>query len=352
MDFTGSIFQMLIMFAIVAMGFVGTKCKVLHAGMVADLTSLLINITLPCMVLASLASMGEGAQTRIAQSFALAAVQFFLLVACALVCIVATRTPRDQRVMYVFMAFCTNTGFIGLPVGQAIFGDASVLVSSVFIMVGSFFVYGPGFALLSSTGAHATAAAKDTAGAGCTDGAVRLTCEGAVRDGAPADDAHGAARVTSRINWSAMLNPAMIACIVTIALYFMDFRFPAPVQDLLSMVGGITAPLAMLMLGIIVAGVSLRGLLTEWRLYPFIVVRQLVAPAVFYVVLAAFGVDEVVAGVFTIMFAMPVGSMAAGFAQMLGHDPVLPAKGTVLTTLASFLIIPALVAFMAFVPIG
>lgn len=52
--------------------------------------------------------------------------------------------------------------------------------------------------------------------------------------------------------------------------------------------------------------------------------------------LRALGADALVADVFTIMFAMPVGSIASSFARMMGRDGTLPAKGTVLSTLASF----------------
>jgi hypothetical protein len=60
------------------------------------------------------------------------------------------------------------------------------------------------------------------------------------------------------------------------------------------------------------------------------------------VALRALSADALVADVFTIMFAMPVGSIASSLARMMGRDGTLPAKGTVLSTLASFIAIPLL----------
>lgn len=53
--------------------------------------------------------------------------------------------------------------------------------------------------------------------------------------------------------------------------------------------------------------------------------------------------------VFVVMLVMPVGSMASTFAAQFSCDALLPAKGTVLSTIASFAIIPAFVAVMTLV---
>ena len=52
-------------------------------------------------------------------------------------------------------------------------------------------------------------------------------------------------------------------------------------------------------------------------------------------------------GMFTVMFAMPTGSMASMFAASSNCDERSAARGTVLSTLASFPIVPVLVAMIA-----
>lgn len=63
--------------------------------------------------------------------------------------------------------------------------------------------------------------------------------------------------------------------------------------------------------------------------------------------LRALGINESLVVVFTIMFAMPIGALAPSFAEQFGHDSMLAAKGTVLSTAAAFAIIPLVVAVMA-----
>lgn len=54
--------------------------------------------------------------------------------------------------------------------------------------------------------------------------------------------------------------------------------------------------------------------------------------------------DPLALNVLIVMLAMPVGSLASALASAYGQDPKLPAHGTVLTTVASFITIPLIVA--------
>lgn len=304
----GAFTQMGVMLIICAVGFVGTKAMVLRREQVADITRLLINIGLPCMLLASVNDMENGVDiAQMGVAAVLSAVQFFLLMATAVICNVVMRTPKDQRMTYVFMSACTNVGFIGLPLISAIEGAQSVVFCGIFVALLGIFVYSIGFTLL-------------------------------------APPASGARR---SIPWRSMLNPAAIASVISIALVLLHFEFPPVLHQALSLMGATTAPLAMLSVGIIIAGASLTGVVSEWRLYPAIVVRQLVVPGLSYAALRALGVDPLVSAVYTLMFGMPVGAMAPAFAQLVGHSPELPAKGMIISTVLAFATVPGLVLLMS-----
>lgn len=113
-----------------------------------------------------------------------------------------------------------------------------------------------------------------------------------------------------------------------------------------SALGGLTAPLAMMMVGVIVANSRLADVMSEWRIYPFIALRHFLLPLGVHYALAPFVSDTVILGIAVVMLAMPVGSLAPMFAGMYGHDAKLTAKGTILSTIASFALIPILVALV------
>ena len=303
----GALSQMVMLLAAVAVGYVATGLDYLDDHVKKKLTKLLLNVTLPCMILASVGDVDRAAAgMRIPWAFGLAAAQFFLLLAAGALCNAVLRVPRSERSIYLFMSVCTNTGFIGLPVVAAVLGDGSIILSSIFIVVIGLFVYSIGFALLAPRG------------------------EGRFS-----------------VPWRNAVNPATVGCLLAIALFLLGVQMPPLVEGTLELIGGVTAPIAMMLVGVIMKGTRLRDVAKEWRLYPYIAIRQLIVPAALFLALRPIVPDATTLGVFVIMFAMPVGSMAPMFAGQFGWSQELPAKGTVLSTAASFVVIPLLVLFMA-----
>ena len=317
-DLSGAIQQMVMLFIVAIVGYIAAKLGYLDMDTKNKLTKLLLNITLPCMIVASVDGLSlEEAGALVPWAFGLSAAQFFLLLACGVVCCVILRVPANQRREYIFMCLCTNTGFIGIPVVAALYGTESVLFSSIFVMVISAFFYSIGLMVIAP-------ASQDAGDAG----------------------EHGIVAALKAVPWKSIVNPSMVGCLIALALFFAQVELPDLVVDTLDMIGGITSPVALMLVGVIMANVDLKSVVGELRLYPFILIRQLVVPALLYFVLRALVPSELLVGVFTIMFAMPVGSMASLFVEMNDGDSELVAKGTILSTACSFAAIPALVAIM------
>ena len=327
-DLSGAIQQMVMLFVVAIVGYVAAKLGYLDMETKNKLTRLLLNITLPCMIVASVDGLSlEEAGSLVPWAFALSAAQFFLLLACGVLCCAVLRVPESQRREYLFMCLCTNTGFIGIPVVAALYGTESVLFSSIFVMVISAFFYSIGLMVI----------APQTEGSDAGDAAG---AEAGAKKG------RGIVAALRAVPWKSIVNPCMVGCLIALALFFAQVELPGLVVDTLDMIGGITSPVALMLVGVIMANVDLKGVVGELRLYPFILIRQLAVPAVLYFLLMAIVPSELLVGVFTIMFAMPVGSMASLFVEMNGGDSELVAKGTILSTACSFVCIPALVAIM------
>ena len=148
---------------------------------------------------------------------------------------------------------------------------------------------------------------------------------------------------------ASIVNPSMIASVLALVLFFTGWQVPELVQDSLSLLGGITAPIAMLVVGVIVARSPMKNVVKEVRLYPYMIIRQLIFPALFYWGFTALGVSPLLAAVFMLMFAMPAGSMCPTFVAQYNGNAQLAAKATIITTVGSLVFIPLLVAFMGLV---
>ena len=224
--------------------------------------------------------------------------------------------PVEQRGLYLFQGVLTNTGFIGFAVLDSVFGGASVFLGSIFIAISNVFLYSLGIAALTSGGASGA-------------------------------EAHRASLAeTARTVLRNMLNVPLVVSLIAMVVFFANIPVPASIMQAADMTGGITAPLAMMLVGLSIADADLKSVLAEWRLWGFTLIRFLIAPLVAFLALAPIVPSELALGVFIVLLAMPTGSMAGPIAATYGQDGDIPARGTIVSTLASFVIVPILMLVM------
>ena len=325
MDILSVIGSMGSLVLVTLIGYVAAWAGFLTSEVRPKLSALIFNVTLPCTILASVGEVDSSAGAeQITWSFVLGVALFFvMLVAAALACLVL-RVPRDERPLYLFMGVLTNTGFIGFAVLESLFGGGSVFLGSIFIAVSNVFLYSIGVGVLTSGSARK----KDKGGA---QGEKNL-----------------AAARSSRLSGvlKNVLNVPMVASVIALVVFFSGVPLPGPVAQAVDMVGGATSPLAMMLVGLAIAEADLRRVLGNWRLWGFSAIRFLLVPAMCYLLLAPMVPDELSLGVFIVMLAMPTGSMAAAIASTYGRPGDLLSQGTIVSTIASFVIVPVLMALM------
>lgn len=112
------------------------------------------------------------------------------------------------------------------------------------------------------------------------------------------------------------------------------------------MVGDMTTPLAMMIIGATLANIELKSLFTELRLYYFTVVKQVILPIVVFPIIAFFIRDPLIQGITLVNIAMPVGNSAVLFAKQYGGDVELAAKSIFITTLVSVFTIPLVISIL------
>ena len=62
--------------------------------------------------------------------------------------------------------------------------------------------------------------------------------------------------------WKNLVNPGMISCVLAIAIYLSDIRFPFILDSAIRMVGSMTGPLAMMLLGSFLLDTDWKTLIT------------------------------------------------------------------------------------------
>ena len=146
------------------------------------------------------------------------------------------------------------------------------------------------------------------------------------------------------INIKSILSPGVIASLIALVVYFTRLQFPTVIVSTINMIGDITTPIAMMIIGSTLATIPLKEVFTEFRIYPYTLIKQIIVPIVIYPLLKLFINDSLILGVTLIMISMPVGNSAVLFANEYGGDVSLAAKNIFMTTLFSVLTIPFIVA--------
>lgn len=319
-ELAGAYSQIFVMFAIVVVGYIVTKLGYITQQGFSSINSLLLHLALPCMIIASVAALDPstgGAQ--VPWFFVMAFVQYALLFGITWLLNKGLRFPADKANINLFGSLCNNTGLLSLPILAAIYGEQTVLGSSIYVLVCNLVIGTLGLAVLES--------------------------------GDPTKAPPGAASAGFRIRFSPKMlwNAPLVACVIALFLFFSGLHLPDIAERTISALGSTCVPLAMVMVGSALAHSDLKSVFTDGRIYVVALVRNLLAPVACYLLLSFFISDPVLLWVFVIMFASPVGVMVPAWAGEYHQDSAFAARLTVVTTLCAFVFIPLLVTVMGLV---
>ena len=295
MNITVIIDQLIQLFLLILLGYLLYKTGLINQASNQSLTRLVLQVTMPCMVLDSvLQQTGERDIRTVGFVFLLAVIYYLAMpfVSC-LLCILL-RLPKKSRGIYMFM---------GIPLINAIYGPTGVLYTAVFNIIFNLAAFGYGPWMISI-------------GAGA---ATRFS----LRD---------------------VLSPGSLFSLLAILLYFTGISLPSLLAGPIGSVGAMTTPLAMILIGSTLATMKLGDVFRDIHVYPYILVRQVVLPLLIFPALKGDIQDEMVLGVFFILFIMPAASNCVLFATNYHNDEALAARTVFISTLLCIITIPLLVA--------
>ena len=303
MDINVIIGQMIVLFSLMGLGFLLYRLHIFDLETNTKLTTFVLSITTPCMVLDSVLKTEKYSDVRtIFTIIGIALFTYIIMPFIGLLISKILRIPYDQEGLYIFMTVFSNIGFIGYPIMRAIFGNDSVFHTSLFGMVFNIMVFTLGVYLI-----------------------------GIGRQG------------TNKLNFKNLLTPGVICSFLALILYIFHVRAPSIVSNFTGMIGDMTTPLAMIIIGVTLGAMNVKEVFNELRVYIYTIIKQLILPIIVYPAIAFFIKDPYLRGLTLIMIAMPVGSSAVLFTNKYGGDSELAAKTIFMTTLISVFTIPLIV---------
>ena len=292
------------LFVIVIVGYMAGKLGYMGGDFDRKLSSLVLNWTCPALILSS-AMTGELPDRRfILPLLAISVVTYVVLTGVAFwLPRFLTKRKEDEGVVGFAMMF-GNVGFMGYPVVASIFGHEAVFYAAVLNVVNTFAVFTVGTVLVTG----------------------KTEVEGP--------------RFQKKVLYGSPMLSAYLTMLI-VALQIEDI--PAFISQPLTMIGNITVPAALLIIGSSMSQLPLKALMGNTTVYVTTVMRLAVVPIAMYFLCMLLGFDPYVVNINTVVIAMPVATYGPILCLKYGRDTSLMAEVTFITTLLSMITIPLLV---------
>lgn len=288
-----------------AIGFYLYKKEIFNQAVNGALSSFIVKIAVPCLIINSVASVPHDDKSVVIKLLVIGILSYALFVAIGYLLTTVMRVPKFLKGTYIRMIVFGNAAFIGYPVVQALYGDATIFYVTIFHMP---------FNLLIFTLAP-YCFRKDASFEGNTQTAKKAS----LRD---------------------ILSNGLIASILALIIYFGNITLPDGFYSVVSFVGNITTPLSMICIGSSLAAISLNQIKSEKWIWMMTPIRLIVIPFVTWCFLHLFLSDPVLIAICTISSGMSVAALVPMLSGEYKRQNQSATIGIAVSTIFSMISIP------------
>lgn len=297
MSFTQIIIgQVIIIFLLIVVGFILGKLKIITEAGTKQITDVLLCLVTPAVVINAYQREFEPRLLKnLLMAFLLAVIIHF--VAIVISTILFKKEPSNHYRVNRFASVYSNCGFMAIPLLSASLGADGVFFGSAYLMI---------FTILYWT--------------------------------------HGVYVYTEDKNQislkKAIFNPGVIGALISLVLFFSGIRFKGVFKETLEYIISLNTPLAMLVMGTFLTRINLKKTFTNFEIYKTALLRLVVIPLIFVVLLKILKVDINVSKAILISASCPIAANTTLFASKYNCDAGYAAEVVSFSTILSILTIP------------
>ena len=298
------------MFLVLIVGYVLGKIKIIDETSSKGLSKLIVMVAQPALIISSINSKRYSFESL---KLALLGVGLSLLLHCVIAVIARVlclkiKDFNEQKITEFALVF-GNTGFLGIPLFNALLPENGGFVASFFIV---------GFnVLLWIIGLGIIARGRDD---------IKLT---------PKKVFINKGTIASLIGFMIYLIPAIPA--------FQSFELPVFVGNALNYVSGLCTPISMLIAGALIARKSLKNIFSKGKIYYLLALRLIAMPIIFCFLFKIIGLSDFWVTFLTVALGLPSATSTITFAEVFDTSPEYAAQCVGATTLFSIATMPCVV---------
>lgn len=310
MYFTVTLYAVLIMFIVGAIGFALKKTNLISEHASKDLSKILVYVCQPALIWYSFdkCRFTSSSLMNVGITFISVAV-IMCLVMFVFYCIFKKKYENDDYRIYTVCSAMSNYAFFGIPILTAVFpdkiSDLMVLSATAAVVLN---LIGWSLACFIITGEKKYVRPKKI-----------------------------------------LINPSLLILIVVLPLFFCNVHLSGSENEFLSLSGdmielvGRTATIVfMLVLGMRLASSDLKEIFCNYRLYLICFFKQVVLPLIVFAIFYFIPVDVELKQTLFVLFCCPIASVALNYAEMVGRGQNTAANTVLLSVASSVVTIPVM----------
>lgn len=299
--------QMIIILILILTGMFLYRKKMLSEATSGQISGLIVNVTNPALLICS--AFDDSPKLSVHElliGLCVFLLSYAVLILFAYLIPWILRIPEHAQYSYRMLTIFGNVGFIGIPLASAVLGSGSLIFVSLSNLIYNILLYTYGIGVLKK-----------------------------------------AAKSESKENiLNKIINAGTISALLTVIFYLADFNVPAIISSSLTYAGRTTTFLSMLVLGVSVAQMAPKEIFSRPKLYVFILIRQILLPIGFTLLLGLFIKEQLILNTAALMLSVPAGNMPLMLSKQFHIDESTISQGIILTTVLSLITIPIVTLFI------
>lgn len=295
--------QVVILYIIVALGFVCHKTGIYTEKASRLTTDLLFYIVTPAMIIRSFTAIPFSRETLKSLALSLLAAVIFHIAGILLSELVFCKTEQEKACIYKFAAVYGNVGYMVLPLAEGLLGNEGVFYCSAIVIP---------FNILAFT--HG----------------IRVMTKG---------------EKESKISLKSLIvNPGFIGIAIGLPLFLLKINLPQIFYMPLSYIADLQTPLAMLMFGTYIASADIKKVFSDYRVFACLAVKLFAMPLLTVLILKLLGFSGMLLVACVLSASAPTANNTVLFAAKFDKDTALASAVTAFISIVSIITMPLMVA--------
>ena len=291
--------QVLILFILIAVGFICGKIKLIDDYVAKKLTDIILMIAMPCVIVNAFQREYNPEMLVNLLITAVCAVAIHI-VTIVIASLVFRDKDEGRKKVLRFGTIFSNCAFMSIPLQEAVLGSEGVFYCAIFIGVFNLFSWTYGLVLMSGDKKQMSVKKLVT-------------------------------------------NPGILGVVIGVILFICSITLPAIIGEPIRYLGTLNTPVPMLIIGFYLSQVNFVDVFAEKKNYVASIIRLLLIPIIALGVMYLCGIRGTMLVSIVISASAPVAASCTMFATKYGGDTMLSVRLVALSTVISVVTMPLVV---------